>query len=81
MKIVHGYETPDDISEEAQEVLGKLSTDGVVYYKNDDGPGLSVRQELLDVAGAIGLHVFYGERLSHYELVLFDNIGIYKHSV
>ena len=80
MKRVYGYEVPLNTSSEAETALACLSKNGVVYFENDDGPRLSVRQELLDIAGAIGLNVFYNERPSHYKLVLFDANGVGRYS-
>lgn len=81
VKRMHGYEVPDDTSDEAGNALKALSENGVIYYRNDDGPGLLVREELLDIAGSIGLMVFYFERPSHYQLVLFDDDGATKYLV
>ena len=79
LKIVYGYEVPASISDEACGVLGKLDKNGVVLYLNDDGPGLSVRSELLDIAGLIGLETYSGN--NHYRLVLLDDDGVERYKV
>jgi len=70
-KVVHGYEVPKGVSDDAIEALRMLSENGVVRYRYDDGPSKAVAAELAEIAGNVGIDTY----TDFYELVLFDDYG------
>ena len=72
LEVYCGYEIPKTTSRKARQVLYQLRRKGVVILKNDDGPGLLIRAELEQIAGAIGLTMFKDEHNSPYSLVIMN---------
>ncbi len=66
---VSGYECLKTTSKEARKCLRHLRKYGVLVYRNDDGPSLDVRSELIKIADHIGLFATY----QPYELVIIDS--------
>jgi hypothetical protein len=66
--MVAGYEAPANTSIPARKVLEKLFSDGMVIFQYDDGPAVLVREELVNIAGAIGI-VYHDDP---YSLMLID---------
>lgn len=50
-----GFECPVGTSKLAKRVLRKLRRRGTVIFTCDDGPSLPVRDELIEIAGAVGI--------------------------
>lgn len=65
---VAGFECPKDTSEPTKSILRKIHLNGVVIFEHDDGEGIFTRDELIEIADAIGLP-YYKEP---YRLVLFS---------
>lgn len=70
-----GYEIPKGSHRLTKKVLKRLEQDGVVYVTHDDGDGRIAREELEQIAGAIGLR-FLSD--NGYEFALFDEDGYGK---
>lgn len=65
---VAGYECPKTTSKTARRVLQHLGKGKVVVCSYDDGPSQNVKDELVTIAGAIGLMYFD----KPHQLVLID---------
>jgi hypothetical protein len=53
-----GFECPKGTSKLAKRVLRRLRRRGTVIFECDDGPSIMVRDELIEIAGAVGIMHF-----------------------
>lgn len=56
--VVAGYECPFSTSPQTKRMLRRLKRDGVLIFTCDDGPSSITRDELSEIAGAIGLECY-----------------------
>lgn len=55
---IHGYEVPKWINTQTKNVLRKLRRHGFVMFRHDDGPSLTTRLELENIAEQVGILVY-----------------------
>lgn len=65
---VAGYECPETISPQTKRMLRKLRRTGVVVFRCDNGPSALTHEQLVEIAGDIGLDYCQ----TRYEVVLID---------